>query len=189
MVMHGMVQAPEIQRIGDVIPDFELPLVSGGARRLHSFLQERRGGVVLVWSGVCTHCVRYDHYLNSFEARHPEIALVAVAARDGESLHDIRGTVSERRLTFPVLHSADTSAARLLLARETPRAYLVDAARTLLYRGAIDNFKYPEDPDHEGYLERAIEDFLAGRPIARAEKASFGCAVQTVYYTLPKKMA
>ena len=57
-----------------------------------------------------------------------------------------------------------------------------------LYRGAIDNFKFPEDNEYLAYLEPAIASFLAGQPIARAETASFGCAIQTVYYRLPKQL-
>ena len=58
----------------------------------------------------------------------------------------------------------------------------------LLYRGAIDNFKFPEDSDYQAYLEPAIASFLAGQPIARQETASFGCAIQSVYYILPNPL-
>jgi len=58
----------------------------------------------------------------------------------------------------------------------------------LLYRGAIDNFKYPRDPEYAPYLETAISEFLAGKPVQRAETSSFGCAIQSVYYTLPKHL-
>ena len=57
-----------------------------------------------------------------------------------------------------------------------------------LYRGAIDNFKYPEDNEYEAYLEPAIEQMLAGKPIARPEVPSFGCAIQSVYYTIPRPL-
>ena len=72
--------------------------------------------------------------------------------------------------------------------RQTPRAFLLDASGALLYRGAIDNYKYPDDPEYIPYLEPAIEQFLKGEPIARQETASYGCAIQSVYYTLPKAL-
>jgi len=177
------------QRIGDTVPDLALPLLAGGTRTLQSFLDGRRGAVVLFWSGVCSHCVRYDEYLNQFEAHHPEIGFVAVAAREGETLDQIRQATAERSLGFPILHSADGAAATRFSAQQTPRAYLIDPARTLLYRGAIDNFKYPQDSDHQAYLEPAIAAFLAGRPIERPETASFGCAIRSVYYVLPKPLS
>jgi len=180
--------AREGQRIGDTVPELDLPLLAGGTRTLLSFLAGRRGAVVLFWSGVCSHCIRYDDYLNQFEARHPEIGLVAVAAREGETLDQIRQAAADRRLMFPILYSADGSAAARFYAQQTPRAYLIDPARTLLYRGAIDNFKYPQDSDYQAYLEPAVAAFLAGRPIERPETASFGCAIRSVYYLLPKPL-
>jgi hypothetical protein len=65
---------------------------------------------------------------------------------------------------------------------------LIDANRILLYRGAIDNYKYPDDPNYVAYLEAAIREFLAGQPLTRNDTASFGCAIQSVYYNLPKQL-
>jgi hypothetical protein len=64
----------------------------------------------------------------------------------------------------------------------------MDSNRTLLYRGAIDNYKFPEDPEFVAFLDPAIDQFRAGEPISRPETASFGCAIQSVYYTLPKAL-
>src|SRR5437588_254792 len=62
------------------------------------------------------------------------------------------------------------------------------AAGVLFGCGAIDNFKYPMDSGYQAYLEPAITSFLASEPIARKETASFGCAIQSVYYILPKPL-
>jgi peroxiredoxin len=179
----------EKQGIGLPVPDFSLPLISGDeGRGLTDYLQWNRGAVVVFWSGVCSHCQRYDEYLNRFGERHPELGLVAVASRHGETVDQIRATAAERRLTFPILHDAKGAVAQHWYTQQTPRAFLIDASRRLLYRGAIDNFKYPGDAEYQAYLEPAIVSFLAGEPVARAETASFGCAIQSVYYILPKPL-
>jgi peroxiredoxin len=144
--------------------------------------------VVVFWSETCSHCNRYDTYLNEFTAKHPELGLVAIASRQGETVEKIRTTVSDRKLRFPILHDADGSIARQWYTQQTPRVFLLDSERHLLYRGAIDNFKYAADPEYQAYLEPAIEAYLAGRPIERSETASFGCAIQSVYYLLPKNL-
>jgi peroxiredoxin len=177
------------QEIGGPAPDIELPLISGERRTLASFLEGKKGAVVVFWSETCSHCVRYDEYLNDFARKHPELGLVAVASRAGETLQQIRSTVAERKLTFPILHDDGGHVARQWFTQQTPRAFLVSGERRLLYRGAIDNFKYPQDPEYQPYLEPAIEAFLSGRPIERTETASFGCAVESVYYILPKPLA
>lgn len=175
------------QAIGGVVPDLSLPHIDTGVERsLDACLSGRRGGVVLFWSSVCTHCVRYDAYFNQFEASHPELALYAVATRHTETVGEIRKATADRGLRLPLYHSPDGAAASLYLAQQTPRVYLVDAGRRLLYRGAVDNFKYSDDPEYQPYLERAIGSFLAGQTIERPETSSFGCAVRSVYYVLPK---
>jgi peroxiredoxin len=177
------------QQIGSTVPTFTLPDIHGAQRTLTSFLEEKKGLVVVFWSETCSHCMRYDPYLNACAVWHPEIGLVAVASRHGEGVEQIRATAAARNLIFPILHDASGAVARQWFTQQTPRAFLLNTELRLMYRGAIDNFKYPEDPDYQAYIEIAIEAFLAGRPIAKTETASFGCAIQSVYYVLPKPLA
>jgi len=173
------------QEVGCTVDDFQLQDIQGGERSLSAFLSGKKGAAVIFWSGVCAHCIRYDEYLNSFQLRHPGLALVAVASRNGETPEQIRKTRAQRGLEFPILHDAGGAVARQWFTQQTPRAFLIDGDRTLLYRGAIDNYKYPGDPELVEYLEPAIAQFLSGRPVARPETASFGCAIESVYYILP----
>ena len=144
--------------------------------------------MVVFWSGICSHCVRYDTYLNGFQAKHPELGFMAVASRHGELPQAIAKQMAERKLTFPILLDPGGKVAAKYQAQQTPRAYLLDARRAAIYRGAIDNYKYPDDPEHLEYLEPAIDQFLRGVPVTRHETASFGCAIQSVYYVLPKAL-
>jgi hypothetical protein len=137
---------------------------------------------VVFWSAVCSHCRRYDAYLNGFQARHPRVRLLAVAARQGETLEGLRQTVAERSLSFALLQDGDLSVARRWGVSQTPRVFLLSPDLRWLYRGAIDNFTYPEDPAHQAYLEEAVEAVLAGRTVAREETPGFGCPVASAYY-------
>ena len=179
---------PRLQEIGGVAGDFSLPGVGGGQISLSALLEGKKGAVTVFWSGVCSHCIRYDAYLNGFAKAHPKLALAVVASRSGETPEQIRKTMAERGLQFPIAYDFGAGVARQWSTEQTPRAFLMDPKRVLLYRGAIDNFKYPNDPEYVGHLETAISEFLAGKPVQRAETASFGCAIQSVYYTLPKHL-
>ena len=177
------------QEIGDVLDDFMLP-ESGSARTtsLSGALAGKRGAVVMFWSGVCSHCVRYDEYFNSFAEKHPDIALLVVASRHGEDAAMVEESRAERNLKFPILMDAGSKLARAWYTQQTPRVFLLDPDRKILYRGAIDNFKYPVDPQYEPYLEPAIAALREGKPVERTETASFGCAIYSVYYILPKAL-
>jgi peroxiredoxin len=177
-----------VQEFGSRVSGFTLPGVRGGEHTLSVLMEGKKGAVVVFWSGVCSHCVRYDGYFNQFQARQRDLALVVVASRQGETRDQIRKTMDERGIQFLILHDADSGIAREWNTQTTPRAFLLDAGQKLLYRGAIDNFKYPEDPEYVAYLDPAITDFLAGRPIGRNETSGFGCAIQSVYYILPRHL-
>jgi len=177
-----------VQEFGSLVPDFTLPGVQDGEHTLSTLMQGHRGAVVVFWSGVCSHCVRYDSWLNEFRARHKDLALAVVASRYSETRDQIARTIEERGIGFPILHDADSAIARQWFTQTTPRAFLLDSSRTLLYRGPIDNFKFPGDPEYVAYLEPAIADFFAGRPVARKEAPGFGCAIQSVYYILPRHL-
>lgn len=162
--------------------------MGGGSISLSEALKGKRAAVVAFWSGICSHCVRYDGYFNSFAGRHPEVGLIVVAARHGETAEMIQQTKADRELTCPIAHDSTTEVAKAWYTQQTPRAFLVTPEMKLLYRGAIDNFKFPNDPLFEGYLDPAIDQYLAGKPVERTETASFGCAINSVYYILPKAL-
>ncbi len=175
-----------VQEIGCEVLNFTLADLGGAARSLGGELSGHRAAVVVFWSCVCSHCLRYDEYLNTFRVRHPDIALLAVASRQQETADELRRAARERKLAFPILIDAGGVLAKQWFTEQTPRAFLIAGDMRLQYRGAIDNFQFAWDPDYVAYLEPAISDLLAGRPIAHPDTASFGCAIRSVYYQLQK---
>ena len=151
---------------------------------LEDFVGDKKGLALLFWSGICSHCQRYDRYLSSFEQRHSEIGFLAIACRQEETLENVMECRSKRRLGFRMIYDANRELAHRWKVNQTPRIFLIDRDLTLLYRGAIDNFLHPHDPDYAPYLEKAIAEFLKREPITVPETQSFGCAIESTYYTL-----
>lgn len=180
--------APVTQEIGRVVNDFRLTAIGGGIVSLQTLLEGKKGAVVVFWSGVCSHCVRYDEYLNGFASFHPELGLAAIASRQEETPTKLRATATARKLLFPIHHDPGSAVAEQWFTRQTPRAFLIGSNRVLRYRGAVDNYRYPRDLEYVAYLEPAIAQFLSGQPLSRTEVASFGCAIRSVYYNLPKAL-
>ena len=176
------------QEIGRPVADFQLTTIAGDQVNLQTVLSCKKGAVVVFWSGICSHCVRYDGYFNGFPWQYPELGIVAVASREKETPEQLRAVAADRRLIFPILHDPGSRVANRWFTQQTPRVFLIDNNFVLRYRGAIDNFKYPGDPEYVAYLDPAIRQFLDGKPIGRTETASFGCAIQSVYYNLPKAL-
>ena len=62
----------------------------------------------------------------------------------------------------------------------TPHMFVVDTSGTLVYDGAIDN---QPDPTHDpakarNYVREAVDDLIAGKPIAVSETKPYGCSVK-----------
>ena len=62
----------------------------------------------------------------------------------------------------------------------TPHTFVIDKSGTLVYDGAIDN---QPDPTHDpakarNYVREAVDDLLAGKPIAVSETKPYGCSVK-----------
>lgn len=183
-----MQSLSEQQKFGEPLPDFSLRTLDGDSASIGSVLRKKKGAVIVVWSSTCSHCIRYDKYFNSFAEKYPDIGLLIVSSRNGEELDSVRKAAAQRKLTFPIVHDPASAVANQWFTRQTPRAFLIDDKGALLYRGAVDNYKYSDDPEYVAYLEPALEQFLQGKPVEKQETASYGCAIQSVYYTLPKAL-
>ncbi|MBZ5507092.1 MAG: redoxin domain-containing protein [Acidobacteriia bacterium] len=179
----------KMQEFGQPVPEFALPLLDGtGKETLHDLLIGKRGAVIVFWSAVCTHCWRYDNYFNAFAEWHPELGFAVIASRYGEKPEEIQDAARQRYLHFPILLDEGGEIAGKWRSQQTPRCYLITADGRLLYRGAIDNFKFPTDPEYVAYLEPTIASYLSDGVIIRSETASFGCAIETTYYHLPRQL-
>jgi hypothetical protein len=133
----------EQQKFGEPVSDFSLKTLTGQTISLSSRLDGKKGGLVVIWSSTCSHCVRYDKYLNAFEGHYRDLSLTVVSARQGESLESARLAAAQRKLHFCIVHDPTSEVATKWFTQQTPRAFLIAANRALLYRGAIDNYKFP----------------------------------------------
>jgi hypothetical protein len=97
---------------------------------------------------------------------HPEDALEAMAAR-----------VAVGELAGPLLHDVDQAAAQAYGATATPEVFVLDADRVLRYHGAPDG-DHDDPAQNASWLRDALDDLLAGRPVARPETSPIGCSIK-----------
>src|SRR5262245_57399258 len=95
--------SPKLQQIGGEVQDFTLPELDGPLRSLSAELAACMSAVFVFWSCICSHLIRYDDYLNACAARHPAIALIAIASRRQETPAELARAVQQRNLNFPIL--------------------------------------------------------------------------------------
>jgi peroxiredoxin len=80
-----------------------------------------------------------------------------------------------------VLMDPEGKLGHLFSARTTPEMYVIDPEGKLIYEGAIDDHATPDVSDIKGadnYLNDALMESMAGKPVAHAYTRSYGCAVK-----------
>jgi len=80
-----------------------------------------------------------------------------------------------------VLMDPEGKLGHLFSAKTTPEMYVIDPEGKLIYEGAIDDRPTPDVSDIKGadnYLNDALIEAMAGKPIAHAYTRSYGCSVK-----------
>ena len=80
-----------------------------------------------------------------------------------------------------VLLDSSGKVGRIYGAKTTPQLFIIDPEGTVIYTGAIDD-KPSVDPADistaKNYVQRALDEALAGKPVSVAETRSYGCSVK-----------
>jgi len=169
---------------GDRAPDFSLPGVDGRRHALSDYAS--KPALVVVFS--CNHCpyVRaYEERMIGFALAYEPRGVAMVAINSNETTRypedDFPHMVSraaDKGYTFDYLRDEDQSVAHAYGAVCTPQFMLFDADRRLRYQGRFDDEKDHPEKVKEKYLENAVEDLLAGRPVAKPVTRAIGCSIK-----------
>ena len=179
--------------IGSPAPDFSLPGVDGKTYNLGSF----RDADVLVVVFTCNHCPTAQAYEDrikqlAVDYKEKKVALVAISPNDpgavrldelgysdlGDSLEDMKIRAKDHGFRFPYLYDgADQKVSLAYGPVATPHVFVFDRARKLRFAGRIDNSEKPERATSHDTRD-AIEDLLAGKPVAVERTRTFGCSIK-----------
>jgi peroxiredoxin len=175
---------PSVRRAGDVgvgrqCPDLTLTTRDGRAIQLGDLVKDK-GAVIAMTSSTCPVSKRYAATLarlhKTLEAR--GISLVLVNPFSSEDQQGVAAFIAEHHLDAPYVNDSDRSIAYALRASSTTEVLLLDANRTLVYRGAIDDqfgLGYHLDAPRKTYLLDAVEAMLGGFQPRIAATEAPGC--------------
>jgi peroxiredoxin len=175
--------------VGKPAPDFALKDLDGKEFRLSSFKGKT---VVLEWFNPGCPFVKAAHTKGSLKdaaKRNTAKGVVWLAINSGAPGKQGAGAEANREavksfgMENPVLLDEAGTVGKTYGATNTPHMMVIDNKGTLVYRGAIDN-----SPDGEGesapggklvsYVDTALADLAAGKPVATTETKAYGCGVK-----------
>ncbi|REK25582.1 MAG: alkyl hydroperoxide reductase [Planctomycetota bacterium] len=111
------------------------------------------------------------------------VRFIGVNSNHQDSMEDVRAYVEQHEIRFPIAKDYDHGVADRFDARRTPEVFLIDGDGAVRYRGLIDDQYRPgiSRPDSaKQYLRDAIEQSLAGEPVAVGETDAVGCVIGRV---------
>lgn len=165
--------------IGRMIDDVKFRTLDGKELSLGSF-KDRKGLVIVMTSATCPVSKRYLPSVAKLaaELKDQGLELLLVNALVSEKPEDIRSQLAAAGVTAPYVHDIEKKLSLALGARTTTEVFLVDPARTLIYRGALDDqygINYNLDAPKHSYLRDAVAALLRGeKPFVQATAAP-GC--------------
>ncbi len=179
-------------QIGAPAPELDLPGVDGKTYRLEDFADAK----VLVVIFTCNHCPTAQAYEQRIMKLHEDyrdrgVSLVAISPNDplavrldelgytdlGDSFEDMKRHAKRRGFQFPYLYDGDTQRVSTAFgALATPHVFIFDQQRRLRYNGGIDDADVKPPKSHDA--RNAIDDLLAGRPVAVPKTRVFGCSTK-----------
>lgn len=188
----GAAEHP-IMKLGEAIPDFELPGTDGKTHRLADY----SGSKILAIVFTCAHCPTAQNYEERIKSLHSDyapkgVAVVAVSPNSpaavrldelgytdlGDDLADMKIRAKHKNFNFPFLFDGETEAfSKALGPQATPHVFIFDGERKLRYQGRID------DSEREEFMKvrdtrNALDALLRGEAPAVAETRVFGCSTK-----------
>lgn len=128
-------------RVGRLIPDLEFTTVRGETHRLSDFTAGHQATVIALTETGCPVAQKYLPRLKRLAERFGKhnVAMLLVNTSSADEPGELREYVKDRGIGVPYIHDPEKRIAGVLGAMTTTDAFVLDRARTLQYRGAVDD--------------------------------------------------
>jgi Ca2+-binding EF-hand superfamily protein/mono/diheme cytochrome c family protein len=169
------------QGVGRMVDDLVLKTLDGKDLKL-SAAAGKNGLVIALFSASCPisgklapETVRLEKELEA-----QKVKLLLVNAPPGQKNDEIAKFINDHGLKSTVALDADGTLAQTLAATTTTEVFLLDATRTLVYRGALNDqygLGYAKEQPAHHYLRDALASMLRGEPADITATSASGCAL------------
>lgn len=173
--------------VGDTAADFNLKNVDGKMVSL-SGLKDNQGAIVIFTCNHCPFSVAYEDRIIKLHRKYAPkgYPVIAINPNDAikvpeDSYENMIARAKEKQFNFPYLHDAEQSTAKTYGAGRTPHVFLLKKegkTYKVVYIGAIDNNTDDENAVTQKYVESAMEEILAGKPVTTNTTKAIGCTIK-----------
>ncbi|MEY4482996.1 MAG: hypothetical protein RL693_448, partial [Verrucomicrobiota bacterium] len=169
--------------VGHLVADVTLTDLDGRDSKLSSYKQSK-ALVLAYFSATCPISGKLGPELERLEKEMlaKNVTLLLVDPIATESAEEMKAFASKHGIKAPIIHDKGNLLTQALQAKTTTEVFVIDAARTLVYRGAISDqygLGYQLDAPRQSYLRDAVASLLNGQPVAWGATTAPGCALDS----------
>ncbi|MES2697291.1 MAG: redoxin domain-containing protein [Verrucomicrobiota bacterium] len=168
--------------VGRLVPDLAFTDIEGRAGKLSDY-QNAPALVIALTSTTCPLTRKYAPSLARIEREFAErgVKFLFVNPMTADAVADMREAAKENGFAGRYVHDGERKLVAGLGALTTTEVFVLDPARTLVFRGAVDDqygFGYALEVPREEYLRGALRAVLAGKVPSVEATESPGCALE-----------
>jgi len=173
--------------IGDVAADFKLKNVDGKMISLADF-KEAKGFIIVFDCNTCPVSKAYNSRIMALNKKYAPLGFPLIAINPnspevsaGESYEEMVKLAKKKGYDFPYLYDESQQVVKTFGATNTPHVFILKKADNELrvaYIGAIDDSSRSASDVTKKYVEEAVDQILAGKPVSTSKTKAIGCGVK-----------
>lgn len=174
-------------QLGDAVANFRLKNVNGQMVSLSDYAGKK--GVIVIFT--CNHCPfarAYEDRIGALDQKFSTQGYPVVAinpsdpvAYEDDTFEQMQERARSKNYTYPYLADATQAVALAFGATRTPHVFVLKnqgGKFTIQYIGTVDD--NPQDPSGvtKRYVDDAVTNLLAGKPVVITNTKAIGCAIK-----------
>ena len=174
-------------KVGDVVQDFNLKNVDGKTISLAD-KKDTKGYIIAFTCNTCPVAKSYESRIMALNDQfapkgYPVVAIQSNDAQrsPGDSYTSMQQRSKAKKYSFPYLYDDTQTVAQAFGATNTPHMFVVKRDGNqfrVAYIGAIDNNQYDAAAADKKYVENAVNELLAGKPVTTPSARAVGCGIK-----------
>ncbi len=143
--------------------------------------------IVLEWFNYECPFVKY-HYekaatMKNLAAKYKDknVVWLAINSTSHQETEKNKEFAEKNKVLYPILDDSSGVTGKAYKAKTTPHIFIIDTEGNIAYNGAIDNAplgKVPEDKKLVNYVDKALEELIAGKKVSTTMTKPYGCSVK-----------
>jgi len=168
--------------IGAPAPTFDLKTLDGKPFSLADASKSNKAVVLMFIATKCPVSNAYNDRMRDIANEYGKkgILFVGINSNNTEPESEVRSHATEHGFAFTIVKDPGNKVADLYNAQHTPEIFIVGPDGKLIYHGRIDENQQEPAKVASPDLKNALNEILAGQPVAKAETKAFGCSIKRV---------